>query len=65
MAMLRQVHGHPQLCLPLKILGPIGVITMEDKAQQALNCEQDSMELAATVVVATELGELSLQATLT
>jgi hypothetical protein len=44
--------------LKLKIPGPIRIITVEAKAQQALNCELDT-----TVVTAVELRELSLQAT--
>jgi hypothetical protein len=47
--------------LKLKILVPAGVITVEVKAQQALDYEQDNIELAATMVVATELWELRLQ----
>jgi hypothetical protein len=36
--------------LKLKIPGPAGVINMEAKAQRALDCEQDNIELAAAVV---------------
>jgi hypothetical protein len=46
--------------LKLKIPRPTGVITMEAKAQRALDCEQDSIELAATAVTTTDLRELSL-----
>jgi hypothetical protein len=46
--------------LKLKILGPIGVITVETKAQRALDCEQDSIELAATMVVVAKFREPSL-----
>jgi hypothetical protein len=50
------------LCyLKLKIPGPIGVSTVEAKMQRALDCEQDSIELAAAVVSVAELRELSLQ----
>jgi hypothetical protein len=49
--------------LKLKIPGPIRIITVEAKAQQALNCKQDNIELDTTVVTAVELRELSLQAT--
>jgi hypothetical protein len=41
--------------LKLKIPGPAGIITVETKAQQALDGEQDSIELVA--VAATELKE--------
>jgi hypothetical protein len=44
----------------LKIPGPTGVITVEAKTQQALDCEQDNSELAAYAVTTTELRELSL-----
>jgi hypothetical protein len=47
--------------LKLKIPGPIKVITVEAKARQALDCEQSSVELAATVVAVAELKELSLR----
>jgi hypothetical protein len=59
--MLCQVDGHPQLRLPQKIPGPARVITMEARMRQALDCEQDSIELAAVVVTVTKLWELSLQ----
>jgi hypothetical protein len=47
--------------LKLKILGPARVITMEAKTQQALDCKQDSIKLAAATVTVTKLRELSLQ----
>jgi hypothetical protein len=43
--------------LKLQILGPTGVITVEAKAQRALDCEQNSLVLAAAV----ELREFSPQ----
>jgi hypothetical protein len=43
--------------LKLQILGPTGVITVEAKAQRALDCEQKSLGLAAAV----ELREFSPQ----
>jgi hypothetical protein len=43
--------------LKLKIPRPTGVITVEAKTQQVLDCEQNSIELAAA---ATGLRELSL-----
>jgi hypothetical protein len=43
-----------------KISGPTGIITMEAKAQRALDCEQDNIELAAVAVAAAELKELCL-----
>jgi hypothetical protein len=46
--------------LKLKIPGPIGVITVEARTQQALDCDQDSIELAAVAVTMTKLRELSL-----
>jgi hypothetical protein len=46
--------------LKFKILGPIGVITVEAKMQQALDCKQDIIELAATAVPTTKLRELGL-----
>jgi hypothetical protein len=49
--------------LKLKMPGPARIITVEAKAQQALNCEHDIIELATAVVSLTELRELSLQAT--
>jgi hypothetical protein len=42
--------------LKLKISEPTGI----GKAQQVLNCEQDSIELATAMVVAAKLRELSL-----
>jgi hypothetical protein len=47
--------------LKLKILGSAGVITVEARARQVLDCEQSSIELAAATVVVAELRELSLQ----
>jgi hypothetical protein len=46
--------------LKLKIPGPARVITVEAKMQRALDCEQDSIELAAATVATTKLRELSL-----
>jgi hypothetical protein len=46
--------------LKLKIPGPVGVITMEARTQWALDCEQDSIEVAAAAVAVAELRELSL-----
>jgi hypothetical protein len=46
--------------LKLKIPEPTGVITMEAKTQQVLGCEQDSIELAAPSVTATEQRMFSL-----
>jgi hypothetical protein len=46
--------------LKLKIPGPTRVITVEAKAQRALDYEHDSIELAAAVVITDELRELSL-----
>jgi hypothetical protein len=46
--------------LKLKFLGPIGVITVEARARQALDCEYSSIELAAVAVTMAELRELSL-----
>jgi hypothetical protein len=43
----------------LKIPGPTGVFTMEAKAQRALDCEQDNIELADAMVTTTELRVLS------
>jgi hypothetical protein len=48
--------------LKLKILGPIGVITVEAKAHRLLDCEQSNIELAATAVTTAELNELCLSA---
>jgi hypothetical protein len=46
--MLREVHGHPSYAyLKLKIPGPAGIITVEAKAQQALDCEKNNIELAS------------------
>jgi hypothetical protein len=45
----------------LKIPGPTGIITLEAKMQQALDCEQDSNVPAATAVTVAELMELSLR----
>jgi hypothetical protein len=47
--------------LMLKIPGPAGIITMEAKAQQVLECEQVGIELATAAVATTELKELCLQ----
>jgi hypothetical protein len=44
--------------LKLKVPGLAGIKTVEAKAQRALDYEQDSIELAATMVTATELKEL-------
>jgi hypothetical protein len=44
--------------LKLRILGPADIITWEAKAQRALDCEQNSIELATVTVAATELKEL-------
>jgi hypothetical protein len=44
--------------LKLKILRPIGVITVEAKTQLALDYEQDDIELAAVVVSTVKLREL-------
>jgi hypothetical protein len=44
--------------LKLRILGPANIITWEAKAQRALDCEQNSIELATVTVAATELKEL-------
>jgi ribonuclease HI len=46
--------------LKLKIPGPAGIITVEAKAQRALDCEQASTELATVTVTAAELKELCL-----
>jgi hypothetical protein len=43
--------------LKLKKPGPIGVITVEAKTQRALDCEQNNIELATTVVTMAELRE--------
>jgi hypothetical protein len=47
--------------LKLKIPGPIGVITVEVKTQQALDYERDDIELAAAAVAVAELRELNLR----
>jgi hypothetical protein len=47
--------------LKFKILGPVGVITMEARTQQAPDCEQSSIELAVAAVTVAELRELSLR----
>jgi hypothetical protein len=62
--MLRQVHGHPLLCLPQ---------AQDTRSHQDHHCGGQGsadaelrarhIELAATAVAATELRELSLQAT--
>jgi hypothetical protein len=64
MTMLRQVHGHPLLCLPQ---------AQDTRSHQDHHCggqgladaelQARHIELAATAVAATELRELSLQAT--
>jgi hypothetical protein len=46
--------------LKLKILGPTRVITMEARAQQALDYEQSSIDLATVAVTTVELRELCL-----
>jgi hypothetical protein len=46
--------------LSLKILGLARVITVEARMQQALDCVQDSIELAAAAVATIMLRELSL-----
>jgi hypothetical protein len=46
--------------LKLKIPGPTGVITVEARARQVLDCEQSSIEPAAATIAAVELRELSL-----
>jgi hypothetical protein len=46
--------------IKLKIRGPARVITVEAKEQQALDYEQSSFKLAATMVVVAELRELNL-----
>jgi hypothetical protein len=47
--------------LKLKIPGPADVFTIEAKAHWALDCEQDSIELAASVVAMAKLRELNLR----
>jgi hypothetical protein len=51
--------------LKLKIPRSVGVITVEARARQVLDCEQSSIELAAAIVVVAELRELSLQLPMT
>jgi hypothetical protein len=46
--------------LTLKIPGPTRVITVEARTQRALDCVQDSIELATAAVATIELRELSL-----
>jgi hypothetical protein len=46
--------------LKLKIPEPTGVITVEVRTQQALDCEQSSIELDVVAVIMAELRELSL-----
>jgi hypothetical protein len=46
--------------LMLKIPGPTMVITVEARTQRALDCVQDSIELATAAVAMIELRELSL-----
>lgn len=50
--------------LKLKLPGPAGIITVGTKAQQALTCEQDSIELAAAAVAAVELEQIRRDAPL-
>jgi hypothetical protein len=47
--------------LKLKIPEPNGVITVEVRTQQALDCEQSSIELDVVAVIMAELRELSLR----
>jgi hypothetical protein len=47
--------------LKLKIPGPTGVITVEAMTQRALNCKQNSIELAVAAVTMTELRELLIR----
>jgi hypothetical protein len=47
--------------LKLKILRPAGVITVETKAQWALDYEKNNIELAATTVTVAEPRELCLR----
>jgi hypothetical protein len=51
---------HSYTYLKLNIPGPAEIITMEAKAQRALDCEQASIELATTTVATAELKELCL-----
>jgi hypothetical protein len=46
----------------LKIPGPNSIINMEVKAQRALDCEQNNIELVTSVVTTAELKELCLSA---
>jgi hypothetical protein len=48
--------------LKLKISRPAKIITVEAKAQRALDCEQNNIELAVIVIAAAELKELCLNA---
>jgi hypothetical protein len=48
--------------LNLKISGPTNIITVEAKAQQVLDCEHNSIGLAAAMVTATNLKEMCLNA---
>jgi hypothetical protein len=48
--------------LKLKILRPAGIITVEAKAQRALDCKQNSLELATAAITFAELKELCLNA---
>jgi len=48
--------------LKLKMSGPAGIITVEAKVQQALACEQSSIEMAAAAVAVSELKELCEEA---
>jgi hypothetical protein len=47
--------------LKLKIPEPTGVITVEAMTQRALNCKQNSIELAVAAVTMTELRELLIR----
>jgi hypothetical protein len=56
--MLCEVQGHPNNAyIKFKVPGRTGVITVEAKAQQMLDYEQDSIEL---VTATAKLSELSL-----
>jgi hypothetical protein len=48
--------------LKLMILGPIDVITVQAKAQWALDYEQSNMELATVAIIAADLKEFCLSA---
>jgi hypothetical protein len=48
--------------LMLKIPGPTGIITVEAKAQKALYCKSDNVELIAAAVATAELKELCFNA---